>query len=67
MVELALVNQKFADVRASLETVRTSISKTRRGAVPNVMTRPINRNQLLGMILKECPPVLRGRFVSANR
>src|SRR6516225_3793083 len=26
----------------------------------------INRDQLLGMILKECPPALRGRFVLAN-
>ena len=26
----------------------------------------INRDQLLGMILKECPPALRGRFVSAD-
>ena len=27
----------------------------------------IDGDQLPGMILKECPPVLRGRFVSANR
>jgi len=26
----------------------------------------INRDQLRGMILKECPPALRGRFVSAD-